>query len=259
MRLHLAVLHRVVAVLFCALCAGLAGCNGINTPGRMEWVQPTTTTPRVGTVYLIRGWMGIYSAGIDEMAQQLRDRGVTAYVYMPEQYPELANRMVEVYKDAPWHEPICFVGHSRGVDSSIIISRKLNKVNVPVDLIVCLDSVDETTLTRNVRLCYNYWMPGIFWDSNLLRGIPLKQEPGSTGKLYNYNLDSKEYIGWREPLTDHVSFDDDPMVQQRIINNILEVCVERARWTPPVPAPVSPPPPAAAGPATPPTPSTPQR
>jgi hypothetical protein len=195
----------------------------------MEWVQPQTTSPRVGTVYLIRGWMGVYSAGIDEMAKQLNALGVTAYVYMPEQYPELAKTMVERYKNVPNHEPICFVGHSRGVDSSLIIARELDKAGVTVDVICCLDSVDETTVSKNVRVCYNYWMPGVLFGTNLLRGIPLKQAPGSTGQLYNYNLD-KEYRAWRGPWTDHISFDDDPMVQKRIIANILEACPERSKW-----------------------------
>jgi hypothetical protein len=201
----------------------------------MEWIQPVTTAPRVGTAYMIRGWSGVFSAGIDEMAKQLNAQGVTALVYMPEQYPQLAAAMVKAYKDVPNHEPICFVGHSRGCDSSIIISRELQKVGVTVDVIVTLDSVDESTIPKNVRRCYNYWMPGIFWNSNLLRGIPLKQEPGSTGELYNYNLD-KEYRAWRGDLTDHVSMDDDPKLQARIINNVLDACPERSKWIPPTPA-----------------------
>jgi thioesterase domain-containing protein len=199
----------------------------------MEWVQPVTDAPRVGTVYLIRGWSGVFSAGIDEMGRQLRARGVTAHVYMPEQYPELAATMVKQYQGmGSRHEPICFIGHSRGCDSSLIISRALEKAGVSVDLIVTLDSVDEKVVPKNVRLCYNYWMPGIFGNSNLLRGIPLTQEPGSTGQLYNYNLD-KEYRAWRGDMTDHVSIDDDPNLQRMIVEHVLEVCPERAKWNAP--------------------------
>jgi hypothetical protein len=203
----------------------------------MEWVQPTTTAPRVGVVYCIRGWKGIWSAGIDEMAKQLSEKGVTARVFMPEQQSELAAAIVERYKDAP-HEPICFIGHSRGVDSSLIIARELEKAGVNVDMIACLDSVDETTVPRNVRLCYNYWMPGVFWDTNLLRGIPLTQAPGSTGQLFNFNC-NKEFRSWREDWTNHITFDDDPRIQQRIIEQVLEVCQERSRWVMTSPAPTA--------------------
>lgn len=218
------------SILLALMTGMLVGC-GSNTPGRMEWVAPTTTASRVGTVYFIRGWEGIYSAGIDQMAKEINRQGGTALVYMPEQYPELAMAMVERYKQAP-HEPICFVGHSRGVDSSLIIARELDKVNVPVDMICCLDSVDEVTVPKNVRVCLNYWMPGYFGqNTNLLRGIPLAKVPGSPGRLENYDL-SGEYRSWRGLTTEHVSLDDDSQIQKRIVDNLLTVCVERSAWTP---------------------------
>jgi hypothetical protein len=224
-----------IAPLFlCGLLLVLPSC-GSSTPGRMDWIHPTTTAPRVGTVYCIRGWTGVFSAGIDEMAKQLNKQGVTAVCYMPEQYPELGAALVEKYKGVPNHEPICFIGHSRGVDTSLIVSRELGKVGVGVDVICCLDSVDETTVPHNVRLCYNYWMPGVLsaGNSNFLRGIPLVQEPGSIGKLFNYDLDT-EYRSWRGATTEHVTMDDDPKLQKRIVENIMEVCVERTKWAPPV-------------------------
>ncbi len=214
----------------------LTGCDGFNTPGRLDWVKPTTDTPHVGTVYLIRGWKGVFSKGIDAMAQQLRERGITAYVYMPEQYPELAAAMVQQYKGVQHPEPICFIGHSRGVDSSIIISRELDKAGVPVQLIVCLDSVDEKILPKNVSLCYNYWMEGYFPGTNLLRGIPLVQAPGSSGKLYNINL-HRDAPQLKESNTYHVNMDKGPKLQAEIIKHVLESCPERAIWLLPTPGP----------------------
>ena len=104
-----------------------------------------------------------------------------------------------------------------------------------MDVICCLDSVDESTVPRNVARCYNYWMPGVISSdsSNFLRGIPLVQEPGSTGQLFNYDLD-REYRSWRGATTEHVTMDDDPKLQKHILDNILEVCVERSKWVPPV-------------------------
>jgi hypothetical protein len=218
----------VVAGLSVLACA-LTGCLGVNTPGKMEWVKPTTTAPRVGTVYLFRGWQGIYSKGIDDMAQRLTQEGVTAHVYMPEQFPEVAKAMVERYRGLGQHEPICFIGHSRGVDASLLVARELDKEGISVELLVALDSVDEVTVPKNVKLCLNYWMPGYFPGTNLLRGIPLKQAPGSTGVLHNYNV-SGEYSHWKGPLTEHIGFDDDPMVQKRIVGNVLDVCPERPKW-----------------------------
>jgi hypothetical protein len=222
--------RRNLAVALLCVAGGLWGCNGSNTPGRMEWVTSHNSAPHVGTVYCIRGWSGVFSAGIDEMAGQINAAGGTAVVYMPEQYPELAAAMVRRYKDDPRHEPIIFVGHSRGVDPSLIISRELDKAGVDVDMIVCLDSVDEVTVPKNVRACYNYWMPGDFGDhTNFLRGIPLVKAPDSTGKLFNIDLDT-DGRALRGALTDHVSMDDDTKLQHAIIEHVMAACPERSTW-----------------------------
>lgn len=222
----------VVHVLAVWALAAVGGC-GSGTPGRMEWIQTHTSSPRVGTAIMIRGWSGVFSPGIDDMAKQINAQGGTALVFMPEQYPELAATMIKLLKDNPDHEPICFVGHSRGVDSSLIIARELDKVHVPVDMVCCLDSVDELTVPKNVRVCYNYWMPGLYGqNTNFLRGIPLIQVAGSSGKLFNYNL-SGEYSHWRGPIREHISMDLDPQIEKRIVDNVLEVCVERSKWKPP--------------------------
>ena len=221
---------RMVKLVLMMGMVWLGGCGGSNTPGRMEWVSPHTTATRVGTVYCLRGWKGVFSPGVDAIAKQVNEAGGTGLVYMPEQYPELAAEIVKKYKGDARHEPIVFVGHSRGVDSSLIIARELEKAGIAVDMIACFDSVDEVTVPKNVKACYNYWMPGIGGTtSNFLRGIPLVQAPGSTGKLYNIDLDG-DGSDLKGPLTDHISMDAEPKVQRDVLKHILEVCTERSVW-----------------------------
>jgi hypothetical protein len=218
----------MVLCLLLMVSGGIVGC-GSNVQGKMEWVQPHTLAPRVGTVYCIRGWMGIFSKGIDDMAAELNKKGVTAYCFGDQQYLELAETMRERYKNAKNPEPIVFIGHSRGVDAALIISRKLEEVGVPVELIISLDSVDQTLVTKNVHACYNYWMPGFFPGTNLLRGIPLVKEEGSTGILYNININhDAPYL--KDALTTHAVIDKAPKLQAKIIEHILEACPERSKW-----------------------------
>jgi hypothetical protein len=222
-------LRRWVGAVLLMMLVGLVGCNGSNAQGDVNWIQPYNDTPRAGTVVLIRGWSGVFSAGIDAMGRQLKEQGLAAHVYMPEQHPEIAKAMLEKYRGVTNPEPLVFVGHSRGVDASIIIARELAKEGIPVDLMVLLDSVDEKVVTKNVKVTYNYWMPGIFFGTNLFRGIPLVLEEGSTGTIYNYNL-NKEGREFREPYTEHIYADDDPKLQKRIMGHVLEVCPERSVW-----------------------------
>lgn len=219
----------MAGVMLVMLACGMGGC-GSNTPGKIEWVQPhTVKSPRVGTVYCIRGWMGIFSGGIDKMQQDLVKQGVNAYCFQDMQYEELGRVMVERYKGVKNPEPIVFIGHSRGVDAALIISQKLQEVGVPVELIISLDSVDQTVVTKNVRACYNYWMEGFFPGTNLLRGIPLEHEPGATGILYNINL-NRDAPELKDPLTTHAVIDKAPNLQKKIVEHVLQACPPRDRW-----------------------------
>lgn len=206
----------------------LAGC-GSTTTGQMEWVQPHTQAPRVGNVYLMRGWGGMFSSGIDQMGDLLREKDVSAWVFQHSQCQELASMMAQRYKGVPDPEPICMIGHSFGSDDALIIARELDKVNVPVDLIVTLDPVDQKSVPKNVKLCINYWMPGMFIGTNFLRGIPLQQEPGGTGRVVNINL-MEEGKELRDAFTNHISIDKAPKLHDAIVQHVLKTCPDRATW-----------------------------
>jgi hypothetical protein len=212
----------------CAACGWVIGC-GSTAKGRMEWVQPYTDAPRAGSVYLIRGWVGAFSGGIDDLSKELGEQGVTARVFQNDQCAELARTMAERYKAAADPEPICMMGHSYGADDSIIIARELDKVGVPVDLIITMDPVNETTVPKNVKVCYNYYMPGVIKQSNFLQGMALKQDEGATGKLFNVNLnDNGREL--RETMSNHIDIDKGPKLHRRIVEQVLETCPDRATW-----------------------------
>src|SRR5438874_8140074 len=107
----------------------LAGCQYL-TPGKLSSVQPTSLQPRAGNVYLIRGWIGVFSAGIDSLGEKLNDRGMRAVVYQDDQWRELAEQISKEYRgkdnDA---EPLVLVGHSYGADDVVRVARKLEKEN----------------------------------------------------------------------------------------------------------------------------------
>ncbi len=212
-------------------CLGVTGCGSLGSmsSGQMDWVQPETQASHAGTVYLVRGWMGIFSGGMDHLGEEIGNTGVNARVYQHDQCAELARTMAERYRNSPNHEPICMVGHSFGSDDSLIIARELDKVGVPVDLIITMDAVNETVVPKNVKLCINYWQPGIFGDSNFLRGVPLTQETGSTGKLINMNL-FEEGKDLRESNTNHINIDEAPKLHKAIIEHILATCPTRPVW-----------------------------
>ena len=94
------------------LACGLSGCISFASlkPGKMEWVQPQTEAAHAGSVYLVRGWVGMFSKGMDQLGQKINGKGVTAHVFQHHQCHALAQAMVQRYKGAKDPEPICMVG-----------------------------------------------------------------------------------------------------------------------------------------------------
>ncbi len=213
-----------------AMLCGTSGCVSALFPQDTACVQTASDRPRQGNVYLIRGWSGLFSWGIDDLAKDLNDAGVRAYVFRHEQHEELTKTLVEKYRGVKDPEPLCLVAHSAGSDDTILIARELEAAGVKVNLIVTLDCVDQSVVPKNVDVCYNFWAPKEDTSSNFLRGMPFQQEPGSTGKLYNVNLheDGKELC---KPGANHLTLDKDTTLRRTILEKVLEACPERLTQT----------------------------
>lgn len=199
------------------------------SPGSMDSIKPTSTAPRAGNVYLIRGWGGMFSWGIDELSRQLESDGISAHVFQHDQRDDLARVLVEKYRNVKNPEPLCMVAHSAGSDDALYIAGELKKAGVEVDLLITLDNVDATIVPGNVKVCYNYWLPGTFGDTNFLRGLPMEKQTGSRGQVFNINL-AQDGSNLCEPNPSHVSLDKDTKLRPHIIDEVLAACPERAVW-----------------------------
>jgi len=216
----------LVAVLFAGT---LVGCSAM-TPGRVDTVAPVSTAPRVGNVYLLRGFIGVFSTGIDHLGTEVNAAGVHGEVFQDDQWSDLATAIEVKYRNHPDAEPLVLIGHSYGADDAINISRQLDTAGVPVDLLVTLDPVTPQPVPKNVRLCVNLYQSNGIWD-NLpwLRGIPLQQEPGSTGKLYNANIrtDRRDLL---DPDVNHFNIEKKQKIHNEVLRMLLAVCPERQDW-----------------------------
>jgi len=236
------VIARSLALSLTSAVVGVAiltGCSGIR-PGRLDAVQPVTIAdqkPRVGSVYLLRGFIGIFSTGIDAIGAQINDRGIHAEVFQEAQAASLANRIAKAYKDNPNREPLVLVGHSYGADSSIRVARHLAEQGVKVDLIVTLDPVTPPLVPDNISLVVNlYQSNGMFDAMPWLRGIALSPEnqdntsnSSNVVAIENINI-RKDRTDLLEPGTDHFNIEKKGKIQSEVIARVLEVCVERTQW-----------------------------
>lgn len=221
-------LIQIVALTaFMAICS--AGCSSMK-PGKMAWVRPESDQPRAGNVYLLRGWIGIFSTGIDNLTEQLNKNGVRAHVYQDDQWRSLANTIKKNYRDGK-HEPLVLVGHSYGADDVVRIARRLNDQNIRVDLLVTLDPVTPPAVPKNVKLCVNlYQSNGVADVLPFLRGVPLsREEDAPHTALVNSDL-RKDRPDLLEPGTDHFNIEKKGKIHDEVVRQVLGVCPPRQQW-----------------------------
>lgn len=221
--------RRVSFSFFAFLFLIAGGCAHIR-PGAMEAVQPTSDAQRAGNVYLVRGWIGIFSFGMDQLSEKLTEQGIRCNVYQDAQTDELADQLVKTYRSHPNHEPIVLIGHSLGADDVVKLARALDEANVPVELLITVDPVMPDRIPKNVKLTCNYFRPNGSWDKlPMFRGIPVEQEVRGTGELRNIDL-VNERPDLLEEKTNHFNIDKNPKVHQEVVKRVVATLPPRPRW-----------------------------
>jgi hypothetical protein len=215
-----------IAVLALVLLS--VGCKGL-TPGRMDWVQPKSEAPHAGNVYLVRGLIGVFSTGMDELSVKLNDSGVRAHVFQGDQRSELARTLVAKYKGVENPEPLCLIGHSYGADDVLRVAHTLEESGIKVDLLVTVDATTPPTVPTNVAVCYNYYQSQVTDFIPMFRGIPLKQEKPGSGTLVNTDL-RKDRTDLLQSGTNHINIDKNELVQNLLVRQVLEACPPRDVW-----------------------------
>jgi LysM repeat protein len=138
-----------------------------------------------GGVYTLRGDMGIFfSRGMDYLAAELNQLGLTASVYNWLDWIALADDAIARYRAAPDRTRILLAGHSRGGDGLIAMAWRLYSAGVPVALAVAFDStraVDQ--VPPNVERFIN-----LYQSTNAVGGGAARPAPGFDGENATVNL-----------------------------------------------------------------------
>lgn len=225
------VMNRNFVNTFCwlAACGALLltqGCKSM-TPGELDRVQPTSDRQLAGNVYLLRGFIGIWSYGIDHLGKKVEEAGIRASVYQENQWAELADKIAIQYKNAQNPEPLILIGHSYGADDALRIAKRLEDTQIDVDLIITLDPVTPPHVPKNVKLCYNIYQPNMLDNLPFFRGIAL--ETDGTNNLMNVNI-RQERRDLLEPDTDHFNIEKNVKIHEEVVKKLKEFCPPRQSW-----------------------------
>jgi pimeloyl-ACP methyl ester carboxylesterase len=153
-------------------------------------------------VYLIRGFLNVFSLGMDSLAAELHGVGISATVGSYAEWQAVAREIAANYK-AGHRGPIVLVGHSFGADAVMDMGQYLGEMGVPVALIIPFDGTYSHAASANVARVLNLYKSA---EAKVTRG------PGFHGELTNYYVQDAN-VG-------HMNIDKIPRLHSMVINKI---------------------------------------
>ena len=170
-------------------------------------------------VFLIRGLAGgrpfYFSGGMDALARKLSAASVAASVHeqgaLLRPYGEVGTITRLALSAARTQQRPVLIGHSMGADAALKVAVNLGGEGIAVPLVVCFDPTSFRLLFGPPPVPANVARAVCFYQriSLLGRGM-LKPGQGFSGTLIQERV-----------ATLHSAIDDDPVLQQRVMDEIL--------------------------------------
>jgi hypothetical protein len=159
-------------------------------------------------VILLRGYLGLFSNGLDTLADELKAKGFDVEVRQHLYWTDVVN---DILRDRAAGKigTLTFVGHSQGGNDAIEIATALSVSHVPVDLIVALTPVYPKPVPANVARAIDYYQAG-GW------GSPLTPGQGFRGTLANHNVAGDQSIS-------HFNIAENPRIRAEVVREIEAV------------------------------------
>jgi len=180
----------------------VSSCVGMIAVILVLYCSPARAEARV---ILLRGWFGVFSTGLDAIADALNAKGIHAEVVGHLSWKTAADEILRERAEGKT-DALVLVGHSQGANNVIDMARMLEARNVPVALLVTLAPYRQDPVPANVLRAVNYYQSS-GW------GAPLSAGPGFKGKLSNVDVAEDSTIS-------HVNIDKSARIQADIAREI---------------------------------------
>jgi hypothetical protein len=135
-----------------------------------------------GHVFLLKGFAGIFSTGLDTLDEELIKHGISATVHS---YDDIDNLALEAARfEKRGKGPVVIIGHSLGADAAIYMADRMKAIGAPVALVVTFGPNGRLVAPSNVTQVVNYY----------LSGATISKGPGFRGSISNVSLDAASDI-----------------------------------------------------------------
>ena len=172
-------------------------------------VRTASQLRKSGQVIVIRG-IDIFSLGMNDLAKRLRDMGIPAQVSSYRSGDRRAVTIATAYRASRANRPVILVGHSFGADEALRVAAALDKMKIPVELLVAFDPTIHGPVTKNVNRCVN------FHTAKKGMWSPVVAVKGYRGTLINRNIrEEAEFAN-----VNHFSMDNNKALQDLAIQEV---------------------------------------
>ncbi|NVN88671.1 MAG: hypothetical protein HXX15_21535 [Rhodopseudomonas sp.] len=193
-------------------CLAILLCIAFAPPVTAQSVVAQTSSRE--KVYLLRGFMNVFSPGLDQFADELRQRNIEATVANNSEAAALAASAIQDCNSGRVSS-IVIIGHSAGARAALDMAERLRQAGIRVALVVTLDPVVTLAAPGNVRRLENFYLSN-GW------GKPVQRDARFRGSLQNADLKGDPELG-------HVSLTTSPVIHQRVLRSVAAAAGNRCR------------------------------
>jgi len=243
LRLSLCAWFLMLGLMYLTGCMDLSGSG----PAQLDRslvnpaASPQIAYTRDGHVFCMRGWLGIFSEGMNALAERMdKQTKVSAVSVANEEWTTLRDFIIEAHAAGQLPGPLVLVGHSLGADSQVRVAEALNAKNIPVDLLITLDAVSPSKVTPNVKLVINVFKSKSIGDQlPMFRGVPLEAVDPTQTTVRNIDLRTDD-PGFDASEVDHFNIEKSMGVHDLVVTAVEVACPPKSALRPPVLRPLVP-------------------
>lgn len=202
-------------------CVNLSGTRSNYTRNNNVAIKENNQAPYNGEVHTMLGGLGLFSKGMITLKNSVAEvYDIPAYNTIWYNAGGVTQFIVTNYYQQKHPRPIILIGHSLGANEQIKVARNLNKLGIPVRLLITIDAVSQTIVPPNVQEAVNFYKSGFV---PMFSGLKLKAVDPSKTKIENIDAATLH--------VNHFTIDKNTVVQQMILEKIKKV-VSNAKTTP---------------------------